>query len=101
MDEAVASDAIPDQHNEEYSESEVLPEVASGSPEDIDVDTSAHPEETKDQDAEASAHPEVPADVPEDHEVPVARFKDEGNTQKTPEYGRKMDLDVENIDKND
>ena len=60
MDEAVAAVVIPDQHNEEYSEAEEIPEGASGAPEDLRVDTSVRPEKNKYQDAKAIAHPEVP-----------------------------------------
>ena len=66
---------------------------------------------TKYQDEEASAHHEVPEDlyadasdligVAEDREVRFAGDRYEGNTQKTPDYVRTMDLDVANIDKND
>ena len=59
---------------------------------------------TKYQDTEASAYTEVNEvlysdtsahlEVPEDHEVPVSGAIDEGNTQNTPEYVNKMDLDV-------
>ena len=40
-------------------------------------------------------------DVPGDHEAPVAGYIDEGNTQKTLEYGSTTDLDVASIDEND
>ena len=42
MNEAVEAAAVPDQHNEEASEAEVLPEWASGATEDMDVDESSH-----------------------------------------------------------
>ena len=50
MDESVEASAVPDQHNEEYSEAAVLTEGASGAPEDLDVDANAHLEDTKYQD---------------------------------------------------
>ena len=43
------------------------------------------------QDAEASDHTKLT----------VAGSRDDGNTQKTPEYVRKMDIDDKNIDNND
>ena len=59
---------------------------------------------TKYQDTEASAYTEVTEvlysyasahiEVPEDHEVPVSGYIDEGNTHNTPEYVNTMDLDV-------
>ena len=45
----------------------------------------------KNQDAEASAH----------NEVPVSGHVYERNTQKTPWYVRKMDIDTKNIDEYD
>ena len=33
--------------------------------------------------------------------MPVSRAREDGNTHKTPEYVRTMDIDVENINKND
>ena len=50
MYEAVEVSTIPDQHNEEYVKYEVIPEVSSGDPGDLDVDSSAHPEMNKYQD---------------------------------------------------
>ena len=100
MDEYVVASDITNKHNEEYAEAKVLPGGDSGAPEDMAVYTSAHYEETKDQDTEESYHPEVNGYALGDHEIPVAWFIDKGNTQKTPEYGRKMNLYVKNIDKN-
>ena len=71
---------------------------ASGSPEDLDLDASAHPGDTKYQGIEASSHNEVHEDVPEGLEVTAAGSIDERNTQKTLEYIGTMDLDVANID---
>ena len=34
------------------------------------------------------------SEVPQDYEAPVAGYIDEGNTQKTPDYLKKMDSDV-------
>ena len=55
----------------------------------------------KDQDTEVISSPEMTVYFSEYHEVTVSGAKDEANTQKTPDYFRKMDLDVANIDKND
>ena len=52
------------------------------------------------KDAEASANTEFTEDVPEDHEGTVAGDIDEGNKKNTPDYVRKMDLDIAIIDKN-
>ena len=49
MYEAIESATILDQQNGEYAEAAVLPEGASGAPENIDVDASVHPEDSKDQ----------------------------------------------------
>ena len=40
---------------------------------------------------------QFPEDVSEYHEVPVVVSRDEGNTQKTPEYGNIIDLYITNI----
>ena len=48
----------------------------------------------EDPDADASNHPEVS----EDHVLPFIGNRDEGHTQKTPEYVRTMVLDIKNID---
>ena len=53
MNESVAGTAFPDKHNQEGAEADVHPERASGSPEDLDVDASAHTEVNKYQYAEA------------------------------------------------
>ena len=39
--------------------------------------------------------------MPAYHELIILVAKDEGNTNKTSDYDTKMDLEVENIDKND
>ena len=61
-----------------------------------DAEVSACPDVSEDMYEYVSAHPEIL----EDHEVTVSGGRDEENTQKTPEYVRTMDLDVENIYKN-
>ena len=43
----------------------------------------------------------MPWDVPEHHAVPVSGSRYERNTQNIPEFVRKMDLYIANIDKND
>ena len=60
-------------------------------PEDEYADASDHTEVPEDQDVEASAN----------HEVTVAVDIYDVNTQKKPEYFRKMNIDVKIIDKND
>ena len=61
MYKSVEAAAIPDQHNEEDIESEVLPVGASGSPKDLDVYTSYNPYsnvETMDEAVEANVAPD-------------------------------------------
>ena len=67
MNGSIAAVAIPDQHNEETAEFEVLSEGTIGSPEDLDVDAIAYPEVTEDQDAESSSHTKFTEDVTEYH----------------------------------
>ena len=86
-------------------EAEEIFEEFSGDPEDQDIKSSAphevleyhcvesivYPEVSEYQDAEASSHPDMS----------ISGYRYDGNTHKTQEYVRTMDIYVENIDKND
>ena len=67
-------------------------------PEDQDTEGSAHPEVPEGQYKEASVHPEVPEDQDAEGIVhPKVTFvgaRYDKNTQKTPDYFRKVDINV-------
>ena len=109
MDGAVEAAAIPDQHNEESVESDALTKKTSNDPEDMDAEVNTNPEVSNDQDEESTSDTEEPEysdanasflpEVSEDYEVPFEGSRDQGNTQKTPDYDTTMYFYVTNIDK--
>ena len=85
-------------------EAELIYEEPTGDPDNQDTGASSHHVVPEYQDAESSAHPEVPkdqyADASYHHEMSLTGYRNDKNAQKTPQYVKTIDIDVENIDKN-